>query len=103
MRDRLGKLPKDLRESYDEIYGKIQRLHSYEKGMVDRAFQWVLCAIMPLTSDELLAAILQDPASDEFVPVGGMTEHTLLELSNNLLVLDSQRKIWRFAHLSVAE
>jgi hypothetical protein len=96
-------LPKDLQEAYDEIYAKIQRLHRYEQGMVDRAFQWVLSSIMPLTSNELLAAILQDPTSDEFVPVGDMTEHTLLELSNNLLVLDPQRKIWRFAHLSVAE
>lgn len=52
IRERLGKLPKSLTETYDEIYSKIE-----EKDIVKQAVKWVLCAREPLTSDVLLMAI----------------------------------------------
>ena len=37
IRERLGKLPKDLKDAYDEIYNGISER---EKQVANRAFQW---------------------------------------------------------------
>ena len=62
-----------------------------------------MCACKPLKSDELLSAIRLDATSDIIHLSEEADEDLLLDLCNNLLVLDSQRKVWRFSHLSVTE
>ena len=52
--DRLGKLPKDLKRTYDEIY---YGMSENEREIADHAFQWVMCAAKPLKTRELLPAI----------------------------------------------
>ncbi|KAH9209978.1 hypothetical protein DL95DRAFT_393905, partial [Leptodontidium sp. 2 PMI_412] len=64
---------------------------------------WVMCACEPLKSDELLSAIRLDPKGDITPLSEEVDEGLLLDLCNNLLVLDSQRNVWRFSHLSVTE
>jgi ankyrin repeat protein len=64
---------------------------------------WVMCACEPLKSDELLSAIRLDPKGDITHLSEEVDEGLLLDLCNNLLVLDSQRNVWRFSHLSVTE
>ncbi|RYP31190.1 hypothetical protein DL766_004498 [Monosporascus sp. MC13-8B] len=103
IRDQLGRLPTGLKATYDEIYGKVQARHKHDKALADRAFMWVMCACKPLSSEELLSAISLDAERDPFDLSEGITESQLLHLCNNLLVLDSQRKTWRFSHLSVTE
>ncbi|RYP57916.1 hypothetical protein DL770_010551 [Monosporascus sp. CRB-9-2] len=103
IRDRLGRLPTGLKATYDEIYGKVQARHKHDKVLANRAFMWVMCACEPLSSEELLSAIRPDSERDAFDLSEGITESRLLHLCNNLLVLDSQRKLWRFSHLSVTE
>jgi hypothetical protein len=61
-----------------------------------------MCAYEPLSSEQLLAAIRFDP-KDTVCLAGKITESQLLHLCNNLFVLDSQRNVWRFSHLSVTE
>ncbi|KAL5331179.1 hypothetical protein ACEPPN_000708 [Leptodophora sp. 'Broadleaf-Isolate-01'] len=101
IRDRLGKLPTGLKATYDEIYGK-KAQNKHDKALADRALMWVMCAYKPLSNEELLSAIRLDP-KDTICLAGKITESQLLHLCNNLLVLDSQRNVWRFSHLSVAE
>jgi hypothetical protein len=61
-----------------------------------------MSAWRPLTSMELLLAIRC--SFESTLCMGSViTESQLLHLCNNLLVLDSQRKVWRFSHLSVPE
>ncbi|RYP17500.1 hypothetical protein DL765_004464 [Monosporascus sp. GIB2] len=103
IRDRLGRLPTGLKATYDEIYGKVHARHKHDKALADRAFMWVMCACEPLSSEELLSAIRPDAERDAFDLSEEITESRLLHLCNNLLVFDSQRKIWRFSHLSVTE
>ncbi|KAI0547823.1 hypothetical protein F4679DRAFT_552833 [Xylaria curta] len=103
VRDRLGKLPADLKTAYDEIYSKIQNGHRHERSLADNAFKWVACAKEPLSSEELLAAIRLNSDKDTFDLSDAITESQLLHLCNNLLVLDSQQYVWRFSHLSVTE
>lgn len=102
IRDRLGKLPRGLEATYDEIYGKIKTRNKHDKVFADRAFMWVMSARHPWTTEELLSNIRWS-YEDTSSPASKITESQLLHLCNNLLVLDSQRKVWRFSHLSVAE
>lgn len=103
IRDRLGKIPPDLEATYDEIYNKIQARNHHDRILADRAFQWVMCAHTPFTSVELLSAIRLDSESDIFSLEPEITESQLLHLCNHLLLIDSQRGVWRFSHLSVVE
>jgi ankyrin repeat protein len=62
-----------------------------------------MCACKPLKSDEILSAIRLDPKGDITHLSEEVDEDLLLDLCNNLLVLDGQRNVWRFSHLSVTE
>ncbi|KAI3320880.1 hypothetical protein HD806DRAFT_221669 [Xylariaceae sp. AK1471] len=103
--NRLGKLPEDLKATYDEIYRNIEtRQDTYVSVLSLRALQWVICAYKPLTSKELLAAVHVDP--EEGIPnCFEATETDLLDWCANLLWVDSQQTppVWRVSHLSVVE
>src|ERR1700755_3525075 len=104
MRARLGKLPKDLKAAYDEIYSAIKSQDGDEPGIADRAFQWIICSYRPLRAVELVAAIRYYPESDS--PWGTYPDidiHFVLDACRNLLVVDEKLGKCRFAHLSVQE
>jgi hypothetical protein len=61
-----------------------------------------MCACKPLCTEELLYAIRVKLDRDAKF-TSEITEPYLLALCDNLLVLDSQRKVQRFSHLSVTE
>ncbi|KAJ5523945.1 hypothetical protein N7494_010595, partial [Penicillium frequentans] len=102
IRSRLGKLPPGLKNAYDEIYGKVT-ISPHAKVVVDRACKWVISACKPLSSDELLSAITIDCENDTSGFKKETDESCLQALCNNLLVLDSERRVWRVTHLSVVE
>ena len=97
---RLGKLPKDLKLAYDEIYNGMTE---HEREIADRAFQWVMCAAKPLFTQELLPALCQDGTGNTLLPLDGLDEELALEYCHNLLVIDPERKVWVPSHLSVIE
>ncbi|KAI1281178.1 hypothetical protein F5Y07DRAFT_321402 [Xylaria sp. FL0933] len=101
--DRLGKLPADLKAAYDEIYERIKSRHGSDRILADNAFKWVMCAKKPLSSRKLLSALRINSETDTFELSEKLTESQLLHLCSNLLLIDSQRKVWRFSHSSVAE
>jgi ankyrin repeat protein len=98
--DRLGKLPEDLKKTYDEIYGAMTK---YEKIIADRAFQWVMCTCTPLNTETLLAAIWQDEKSSALKPLGGLNKDLVLKYCRHLLVIDPVSGYWTPSHLSVIE
>lgn len=75
----------------------------HAKVLVDRACKWVMSACKPLSSDELLSAIVVDSENDAFEFKKETDESCLQALCNNMLVLDSERRVWRVTHLSVVE
>ncbi|KAH6983522.1 hypothetical protein BKA56DRAFT_549075 [Ilyonectria sp. MPI-CAGE-AT-0026] len=99
---RLGKLPVGLKKTYDEIYARNAE-HQHAKIFLDRACMWVMSACRPLHSSELLSAIQVDTCLDTIDLPADFTESELLDVCENMLVLDSQRLVWRFSHLSVRE
>lgn len=96
--ERLGKLPESLTEAYDEIYSK-----NYEKAVLKRAVKWVLCAAEPLTSEVLLMAVRLESNLVSLTLSDPIDESTLEDICSHLVVLDSQLKVWKFPHASVAE
>jgi ankyrin repeat domain-containing protein 50 len=98
--ERLGKLPKDLKLTYDEIYNGMKE---HERQVADRAFQWVMCACHPLKTKHLLPAVCQDENNDALLPLDGLDEDLLLEYCHNLLIIDPVRQVWIPSHLSVIE
>ncbi|OCK73447.1 hypothetical protein K432DRAFT_340288, partial [Lepidopterella palustris CBS 459.81] len=102
IRNCLGKLPSDLKNAYDEIYSTIQNQLGSQPEIANRAFQLVMCSYRPLFAAELVAAVCQDPDSDE--PKGvDIDIHFVLHACRNLLVVDERLNSCRFAHLSVQE
>lgn len=104
IRDRLGRLPEDLKDAYDEIYQEIDKLHPADKQIAHRAFQWVMCIKTPLRLKDLLHAMCQDPTSMEYQELREEVDETLiLDLCHNLLVFNTELRHWRVSHLSVVE
>ncbi|KAI0440072.1 hypothetical protein F4803DRAFT_528891 [Xylaria telfairii] len=104
IRERLGKLPKDLEAAYDQIYERIEGLDMNSKALSLRALKWITCAYKPLNNEELLAAVHVDP--EEGLPKSlDTTEADLLDWCANLIRVDSQQDppVWRVSHLSVVE
>lgn len=104
IRERLGKLPVDLKAAYDEIYEKIEDLGSHDRKLSLRALRWITCAYEPLTSEALLAAVHIDPQNGVLESFA-TTEAALLDWCANLIRIDSQQNppVWRVTHLSVVE
>ena len=104
IRSRLGKLPEGLKDAYDELYDRIQARSESERRIADSAFQWVMCACAPLTTEELLPAVCQDINHDTFKSPGeDIDEDLVLELCHNFLTIDPTRGVWVPSHLSVIE
>jgi ankyrin repeat domain-containing protein 50 len=102
IRDRLGKLPKDLKDAYDEIYAAIRKADGSKPETAVRAFQWAMCSCEPLPAEELVAAVCQDPEEDGTQAID-IDIHFVLDACSNLLVVDPQLGVCRFSHLSVQE
>lgn len=103
-----------LKDSYDEIYSKIESLHPYEKQLAIRAFQLVMCARRPLTTEELLGGVSVDPSQDDIdirtLEVPDIEETDILDFCQSLLVYQQhtdangqEHKTCRVSHLSVIE
>jgi len=102
IQERLGKLPKDLKLAYDEIWAEIQRKEGSEPEIAARAIQWVM-ACKPLRPEVLVAAAHQDPDNDEPVDIGDADIDLILGACHNLLIWDENQNVCRFAHLSIQE
>ncbi|KAK2742796.1 hypothetical protein FQN57_005087 [Myotisia sp. PD_48] len=103
IRNRLGKLPVTLKEAYDEIYSGIQNAEENDKILAERAIMWIMSAMTPLDGEELLELIRVGEKNGEMELARPVKEASLLSLCKNLVILDSELKVWRLCHLSVAE
>ncbi|KAI1921337.1 hypothetical protein LOZ64_001619 [Ophidiomyces ophidiicola] len=102
IRNRLGRLPKGLKEAYDELWDKIQIAEGSKPEIAFRAFKWVLRSYSPLTPEALTTFISRSP-HDGRVQNSDLDIDFILDACCNLLVVDSIQKVCRFSHLSVQE
>lgn len=95
--ERLGNLPKKLRDRYEEIFSKIEGYTANaDRRYAKNAFSWLLCARFELSSKAFLDAISEPGRTS-------ISKEQLLDLCCNLITFDQALDIFRFAHLSVRE
>jgi ankyrin repeat protein len=95
----LGRLPKTLEESYDAIYQTISDSGPENRTLAEKVMKWLICAQRSLYSHELIAAISVDSEGRRL----SLSNDVLLDICCNMVVLDSEQNVFRFAHLSVRE
>ncbi|KAJ5842111.1 hypothetical protein N7534_011941 [Penicillium rubens] len=100
---RLGNLPDDIQKAYDEAWSQIEDLEEPDKVLTYRAMLWVMAAEQPLSTSQLICAVRVNTKGEVPTLADEIDEQSLLSLCNSLLTIDSQQKVWRFAHLSVRE
>ncbi|GLA91874.1 hypothetical protein AtubIFM57143_006527 [Aspergillus tubingensis] len=99
----LKTLPETLEDTYEGLLKEIERKPPHDRDLALRAFKWVLAAREPLPREALLEAIRINPDSMDTKLCASISADALLALCRNLLVIDSERDVWRVSHLSVAE
>ncbi|PYH38721.1 ankyrin repeat domain-containing protein [Aspergillus neoniger CBS 115656] len=82
---------------------EIEESHPHDRDLALRAFKWVLAAREPLAREALLEAIRINPDGMDTKLCASISDDALLALCRNLLVIDSERDVWRVSHLSVVE
>lgn len=108
IKERLGKLPKNLKEAYDEIFANIKSQEGSASVIAERAFWWIMSSHGPLNSSVLVAAVCQDPEEHHLQDVDINIDY-ILEVCGNLLILDrnlcssQDDSVCNFVHLSVRE
>ena len=97
--ERLGKMPANLRDLYDEAF-VLQRKQRHEAELLiaDDAFRLLLCRQEPLKSRDFLEALT---FCREWVR--DLSSEVLLDICFNFVVRDSKLDVFRFAQLSVQE
>ena len=110
-KEALGKLPSELSGLYDIIHAQIDQTETYGRDIAIRTLKWLLCAQRLLSAEELISAVYElddvSSSSDEDSELEGeqirSPENDILRLCRNLVVFDSQKRLFRFAHQSVRE
>ncbi|CAG8979473.1 hypothetical protein HYALB_00012073 [Hymenoscyphus albidus] len=102
--EELGKLPRTLKESYEITYQRIQEAPTTSCRVAKLAMTWQLCAHTPLNTQEFITAVSVDTNATD--PTGlyiTLSPSQLFNMCRNLIVLDEETDMFRFAHLSVQE
>lgn len=103
----LRELPLDLDGMYSEVLQGVRTRYQRAPrtiAMAENALRWVLCAVRPLNSTELVEGILIMPGeSSERLISNSLTIQAVLDICQPLLVLDSGLQVVRFSHFSVQE
>ncbi|KAJ5813170.1 hypothetical protein N7447_010193 [Penicillium robsamsonii] len=100
---RLENLPDGIQKAYDEAWSQIEELEEPDKILANRAMLWTMAAERPLSTSQIICAVRVNTKGELSTLADEIDEQGLLSLCNNLLTIDSQQKVWRFAHLSVRE
>ena len=90
IRLRLGKLPSGLLNAYDEIYERIRNFEGSASMIAERAFQWVMRSLEPLSAELLVAAVCRDPQADATDQIDIEISHVLKFCKNLLVMIQNQ-------------
>ncbi|KAF4995982.1 hypothetical protein FDECE_12608 [Fusarium decemcellulare] len=104
MEDRLGKLPRGLTATYQDIWSQILQ-SPWRRDRAPRVIQWMIVSDGKLETDFLAEIMEVDPTSN--VPDAADEEladvAVISDIFYNLLIHDSLWDRWRFCHLSARE
>ncbi|KAG9500543.1 hypothetical protein J7337_009024 [Fusarium musae] len=103
IRELLETSPIGLKGAYDVVWNQIHEMSPFEEKLATRAFQWVLCAFVPLKTEELSFMMHIERESGTMEADTVFMPETIQSICGNLLVYDRQSHVWRFSHLSARE
>lgn len=100
VRARLGRIPPELEQLYQEIYDKNLLKYPGEVGrsIISNIMKWLLCAQRQMKSSEFCTAVVLNT-----IPAEELTNEHVLDLCHNFVVFDDSLDVFRFAHASVRE
>ncbi|KAI1740272.1 hypothetical protein F4680DRAFT_448032 [Xylaria scruposa] len=97
-------LPRGIKGAYDKIYHEIQDREGSASKIANRAFQFLMCSWRPLNPEILTGLIAWDLKMPDWdanrCPI---SIDYILDVCRNLVVVNPESNICRFAHLSVQE
>ncbi|KAM0517677.1 hypothetical protein ACHAPE_004649 [Trichoderma viride] len=96
-------LPSTLTEAYDQLFDDMRKHDEHDVALAERAIKWVLCSVLPFSSEALLEAIRYSLRGSIVVQKDKQTEQQILSLCRDLLTIEPKRKVWALPHASVAE
>ncbi|KAI9853467.1 MAG: hypothetical protein M1824_001230 [Vezdaea acicularis] len=99
IRQELGRLPESLKALYKIVYERVMRSAPTSQSTAEKTMKWLLGAKCPLRTHELIAAVSVDNKGR----ILKISTEELLDMCCNLITVDSELDIFRFAHLSVKE
>jgi len=99
VKNALKRLPNELNKSYDIILEQISNSEDPNPAIAMKAMKWLLCARRPLSIAEFIAVITIDSGGD-CLP---LSNAEVLSICCNMVVLDVELEVFRFAHLSVQD
>lgn len=100
VKEAMGRLPKSLSGLYRIVYEEEILLSEPQgRAVAIRALKWLLCAVEPLKTEHFLEAVSQDFLGQATV----VSQNAMIALLRNLVVIDEESDVFRFAHLSVRE
>jgi ankyrin repeat protein len=94
--EELHKVPQSLQHLYDSAMRQIYKKGIRARASALKALQWILSAERPLSCEALVQAVNE-------VAETTLTTSDIVDLCNNLVVIDEELNVFRFAHLSVRE
>lgn len=99
----LTEFPKDMEEMYLQMLQRVRTNKSLRTSTsAENALKLVLYAVRPLNAKEFIEAISCSPTV-RTAPQDQFSLKVVLDVCQNLVVLDEQLKVVRFAHFSVQE
>ncbi|KAK0766996.1 hypothetical protein N5P37_000726 [Trichoderma harzianum] len=96
-------VPGDLMEAYDQMWNILKKDHAYDMPLIERAIKWVLGALVPLETEQLVTAIRYTIEGDNLVEKERQTPRRILLLCQDFLTVDAEKQVWTLPHASVAE
>lgn len=83
----LEDVPAEMDKLYQRAFDTISRLHSQNQNLAKAIIRWTICAVRPLTLEELECALL--PSVGQILDI----ERTIVSTCAHLLVVDHRRRV----------
>lgn len=105
VKKKLGTLPDGLNKTYEAIFREMIDCEPADsKRLAHVSMMWIMCSPHPMSPRELVEAAVAALVISNGPPEPKDVEiDTILTLCHNLVVVDTQLGVMRFAHLSVQE
>ena len=94
-------MPKGLEAIYERILARIFKSKPWSQKIATRSLKWILSQQRKFSTEQFLAAVSTEPDSDQAAI--HVSSADVIYICCNLVIVDKELNVFRFAHLSVRE